>query len=90
MTKDVAVVGAGIGGLSTAIALSRAGWRVRVFERSSGMSETGAGIWIPPNAMQIFSFLGMAHAIQRSGVEILSAELRDYHGRVLQRVETQG
>lgn len=90
MTKDVAVVGAGIGGLSTAIALSRAGWRVRVFERSSGMSETGAGIWIPPNAMQIFSFLGMAHAIQRSGVEILSAELRDYHGRVLQRVETKG
>jgi heterodisulfide reductase subunit A-like polyferredoxin len=41
---DVAVVGAGIGGLATALALSRRDWPVRVVERSAGLSEAGAGM----------------------------------------------
>ena len=44
LTRDVAVVGAGIGGLATALALSRRGWPVQVFGRSAGLSEAGAGM----------------------------------------------
>jgi salicylate hydroxylase len=71
LTRDVAVVGTGIGGLTTAIALSQPGCAVHIFEREAGLSEAGASIWTPANAMQIFSLLRLADAIRRSGVEIL-------------------
>lgn len=44
------VVGAGIAGLSAAIALRRAGWQVEVFEKSHFKNEIGAAITITPNA----------------------------------------
>ena len=44
------IVGAGIAGLSAAIALRRAGWQVEVFEKSTFKNEVGAAITIPPNA----------------------------------------
>ncbi|QDS73149.1 hypothetical protein FKW77_001913 [Venturia effusa] len=47
---QVGIIGAGIGGLSTAIALRRAGWECEVFERSSFKNETGAAITVTPNA----------------------------------------
>lgn len=89
MNKDVTIVGAGIGGLATAIAWSKCGGVVKVFERSAELSEAGAGIWIPPNAMQIFDRLGVADDIRRSGVEISRAELHDYRAGLLQEIETK-
>lgn len=47
---QVGVIGAGIGGLSAAIALRRAGWQCEVFERSSFKNEIGAAITVTPNA----------------------------------------
>ena len=90
MTRDVAVVGARIGGLTTAIALSQRGCAVHVFKREAGLSKAGTGIWSPPNAMQIFSFLRLADQIRRSGLEILRAELRDYQAGLLQKIHTKG
>jgi salicylate hydroxylase len=50
---NIIVVGAGIGGLSAAIALGRKGHRVRVIEHNQGLSEFGAGIQIAPNAVRL-------------------------------------
>ena len=51
-TKPTAlIVGAGIGGLAAAIALRRAGWAVRVFERASSPRELGFALLLAPNAM---------------------------------------
>lgn len=47
---QVGIIGAGIGGLSAAIALRRAGWQCEVFERSSFRNEIGAAITVTPNA----------------------------------------
>ena len=41
MTRTAAIVGGGIGGLATAIGLSRAGWEVTVFERAESLPGTG-------------------------------------------------
>ncbi|MFF5446274.1 FAD-dependent monooxygenase [Streptomyces sp. NPDC012888] len=59
MTKGHAVIaGAGIGGLTAAVALHRAGWRVTVCERSGGPSAAGAGIVLAPNALRAFEAIG--------------------------------
>ncbi|KAL1962936.1 hypothetical protein VTN77DRAFT_9032 [Rasamsonia byssochlamydoides] len=55
---DVGIVGAGIAGLSAAIALSRSGHRVEIFERSHFKSEVGAAIHSSPNATRILKYWG--------------------------------
>ena len=50
---EVAVIGAGIAGLSAAIALSNAGHHVTIYEKSSFKNETGAAIVQGPNATRI-------------------------------------
>lgn len=66
---DVAIVGAGIGGLTAALALARTGRRVTVIERRTGFSEVGAGLQLSPNANQALSNLGLAPAIARAASE---------------------
>lgn len=53
-----AVVGAGIAGLSAAIALRRAGWHVEMFERSEFKNEIGAAITVTPNATLVLDRWG--------------------------------
>ncbi|QPC73313.1 hypothetical protein HYE68_004065 [Fusarium pseudograminearum] len=53
MTLKVGIIGAGIGGLSAAIALRRAGAQVEIFERSNFKDEIGAAITITPNGMRV-------------------------------------
>ncbi|KAK3934897.1 3-hydroxybenzoate 6-hydroxylase [Diplogelasinospora grovesii] len=53
------VVGAGIAGLSAAVALRRGGWQVEVFERSLFQNEIGAAISVPPNATRVLDRWGL-------------------------------
>lgn len=61
--KPVIIIGAGIGGLATAIALHKAGFRVEVFERAAILKEVGAGIALSPNAMRILQHLGVMQQV---------------------------
>lgn len=56
---DVAIIGAGIGGLAAALALQRAGCRVRVYEQSPTLGEVGAGLSLSPNAALGLKSLGV-------------------------------
>ncbi len=63
MTQQALIVGGGIGGLAAATACSRAGWRVRLYERAPQFSELGAGIQLAPNATRIISLWGLGQAL---------------------------
>jgi salicylate hydroxylase len=61
----VLIAGGGIGGLSAAIALARAGFDSTILERSSFAEESGAGIQLGPNATRLLAKLGVLEAIER-------------------------
>ncbi len=58
-TRHVIIAGAGIGGLTAALALARAGYRVTVLEQAPQLQETGAGIQLSPNATRVLLALGL-------------------------------
>jgi 2-polyprenyl-6-methoxyphenol hydroxylase-like FAD-dependent oxidoreductase len=77
------VIGGGIGGLTTAVALQRRGLEVRVYEAAPELAPLGKGIWIAPNAMQVLERLGLAAAVLEAGWPLAGIELRDRDAGVL-------
>lgn len=63
VNSDVVIVGAGIGGLTLAIALRQRNMSVQVLEQASSFSEVGAGIQLSPNAMKAFVAMGLGPQI---------------------------
>jgi 2-polyprenyl-6-methoxyphenol hydroxylase-like FAD-dependent oxidoreductase len=83
MTPTVAIAGAGIGGLTLAIALRRRGVPVTVLERASELKPAGAGIALGPNAIVALERLGLRSAIVGAGASIGRSAILDSDGRVL-------
>lgn len=79
---SIIIAGAGIGGLTVATALSKAGCDVTVLEKASKLEEVGAGIQLSANAMHVMDVLGLKAEIMKMGFEPDKAILRDgYSGR---------
>ena len=82
----IAVIGGGIGGLSAALHLLRAGFDVHVYEQAPRITEIGAGIQISPNASRLLIRLGLRPAMDAAGVFPQAVHQRRWDdGRTLQR-----
>lgn len=73
----VVVAGAGIGGLTAALALSGIGCEVTLVERRTGFTEPGAGIQISPNASRVLMALGLEAPLRRASVAPDRIVIRD-------------
>ncbi|MCU1396785.1 MAG: hpxO [Ilumatobacteraceae bacterium] len=80
---DVLVVGAGIGGLTTAVALMRSGHRVRVIDQSRELRPVGAGISLWSNGVKVLDALGLGAEVAAIGGRMERLEYRDRTGRTL-------
>jgi 6-hydroxynicotinate 3-monooxygenase len=65
----IAVIGAGLGGLSAAGFLQRSGFAVKVFEQAPAFSRIGAGIILSSNVMKVLRRLGIEHGLIEAGIK---------------------
>ena len=83
----IAIAGAGIGGLATALALARRGIMSHVFERRTDSNEAGAGIQIGPNGCKVLAELGAFDRVRKHACEPDALSVHDgSSGRVLTRL----
>jgi len=88
---QIIVVGAGIGGLSAALALSLSGHTITILESSPALAEVGAGVQLTPNATKAFWKWGLGPSILEHAVLPSSFNIRDLEtGKLIRGVEFEG
>jgi 2-polyprenyl-6-methoxyphenol hydroxylase-like FAD-dependent oxidoreductase len=82
-TVDVVIVGAGIGGLTLALALDRAGVGCRVYEAAAELQPLGVGINVLPHATAVLETLGVLEALERVAVVTREAAFFNRFGQLV-------
>jgi salicylate hydroxylase len=91
VSAPIVIAGAGIGGLSAALAVARAGRRVLLVERAARIEEVGAGLQIAPNAGRILAGLGLEAALAPVALQPQAINVRrGRDGTVLARLDLAG
>lgn len=88
MSAHITVIGAGIAGLATAVALGRAGYDVSVIERRTDAT-SGSGISIWPNALAALDEIGVGHSVRQAGGRVTGGAIRWRDGTWLRRPSAQ-
>jgi len=71
------IAGAGLAGLTAAVALSQRGWKVRVHEQAPRLREIGAGLYLKANGLRALGTLGVLEKVRQSGVRLERMDLHD-------------
>jgi len=80
----IGIIGGGIGGLSAALALQRAGFRPEVLEQAPALTEVGAGLSLSPSAAHALNHLGLADTLHVKAFQPEDQCVRHYQdGRAL-------
>ncbi|MER6522854.1 FAD-dependent monooxygenase [Streptomyces sp. NPDC001553] len=77
------VIGAGIGGLTCAVALRRVGVDVEVYERATELREAGSGLSVMSNAVTALAGLGIDLGLDKRGQAVESFTIMDRRGRLI-------
>lgn len=67
--EHLVVAGAGIGGLTAALALAQAGYKITILERAAAIEEVGAGVQLAANATRCLKALGVYERVRAVAVE---------------------
>lgn len=86
--RTAVVVGAGIGGVTAALALQQTGWQVTLLERSATTGEIGAGLAVWPPAATVLERLGVQGV--RRGPAPVSLSMRLANGRTIMKIADLG
>lgn len=84
-----AIIGGGIAGLTTAIALNRLGQQTIIFEAAPVVRPLGAGLVLAANAVQSLGRLGLIEAAMEQGRQLDAFAILDEAGNVVTRTSTQ-
>ena len=76
--QNVTILGAGIGGLTAAVAMSRRGANVTVFDQTKRQSSIGAGIQVSPNGFGVMDTLGLAAQLFSKGNVLEFINVQNY------------
>lgn len=80
---EIAIIGGGIGGLTTALALSRKGLDCEVFEQTAELRGIGAGVQIAPNATRFLHRLGLAERLAEVAIQPVAVRMRRWKDNAL-------
>jgi len=87
--RAIVIAGAGIAGLTAALALNAKGFNIVACERAEKLSEIGAGIQLAPNAGRVLASLGLERAIAAAAIEPKTVDLIDGPaGRLIAAIPT--
>lgn len=84
----IIISGAGIGGLTAALAFQLRGHQVTIYERSTTHTSMGAGISLWPNAIKVFNQIGVGGAIRARGTPDRIGGIHNHLGKPLVRAQT--
>ena len=91
MTAPIVIAGAGIGGLTAALALADSGRAVLILEQAPVIAEVGAGLQIAPNAGRILARPGLEEALAAAALEPKAVNIRrGRDGDLLARMDLTG
>jgi 2-polyprenyl-6-methoxyphenol hydroxylase-like FAD-dependent oxidoreductase len=81
--KSIGIIGGGIGGVATAVALRRAGIDATIYERAPRMREVGSGMMLWPNATRVLRELGLLESVLTHSGSSTNFLVRARSGKVL-------
>lgn len=84
---NVDIIGAGIGGLTVALALEKKGFAPVIYEQAKTLNPVGSGIILASNAMQVFKHLGISEQIKAHGAALNSLNITDQNLDVVSKVD---
>jgi 2-polyprenyl-6-methoxyphenol hydroxylase-like FAD-dependent oxidoreductase len=85
----IGIIGGGITGLTTALALHKLGVQTIVYEQANELNEIGAGIWLQPNAIKVLNKLGLKDEIKKQGIELNKMEITSPQLKPFKKIKSE-
>jgi salicylate hydroxylase len=76
-SRQIVIAGAGIAGLTAAIAFAKNGYSVQLYEQANKLEDTGSGIQLSPNATRVLAHLGVLDKLLTASVEPRAVVVRE-------------
>lgn len=89
MNDGIVIIGAGIAGLTSAIAFEKLGYKATLFEASSEIKAVGAGIGLAGNAIGALKVLGIEESIISMGNQLNNFPILDQNGKLIYTVSSE-